>query len=75
MDNNKVSTQFLIDAFTDMANRDTLLVNTTKEDLLSQIIGTILRVSMLENTNNANNHLYVGGKTEEKKVIKAIELE
>lgn len=67
MNNDKVSTKFLIDAFTDMANRDTLLVNTTKEDLLSQIIGTILRVSMLENADKNSNHLYIGGKTKENK--------
>lgn len=41
----------LIKAFSDMANRGTLLCgkNITQEDLLIQIIGTIVKVSMEEN--------------------------
>ena len=43
-----VSADKLIDTFTDMANRGTLLCgkNITQEDLLMQIIGTIVKVSM-----------------------------
>ena len=45
---NMVSTDKLIETFTDMANRGTLLCgkNITQEDLLIQIIGTIVKVSM-----------------------------
>ena len=45
---NMISADKLIDAFTDMANRGTLLCgkNITQEDLLIQIIGTIVKVSM-----------------------------
>jgi len=45
---NMISAEKLIDTFTDMANRGTLLCgkNITQEDLLMQIIGTIVKVSM-----------------------------
>lgn len=45
---NMISADKLIDVFTDMANRGTLLCgkNITQEDLLIQIIGTIVKVSM-----------------------------
>lgn len=45
---NMISTDKLIETFTDMANRGTLLCgrNITQEDLLIQIIGTIVKVSM-----------------------------
>lgn len=45
---NMISADKLIDTFTDMANRRTLLCgkNITQEDLLIQIIGTIVKVSM-----------------------------
>ena len=45
---NMISADKLIDTFTDMANRGTLLCgrNITQEDLLIQIIGTIVKVSM-----------------------------
>lgn len=42
----------LINEFTDMANRGTLLTGTSQQDLLSQIVGTIIKVS--ENKNNDN---------------------
>lgn len=43
-----ISAEKLINKFTDMANRGTLLCgrNITQEDLLIQIIGTIVKVSM-----------------------------
>ena len=43
---NLISADKLINAFTDMANRGTLLCgkNITQEDLLIQIIGTIVKV-------------------------------
>ena len=43
-----ISAEKLINKFTDMANRGTLLCgrNVTQEDLLMQIIGTIVKVSM-----------------------------
>ena len=43
-----ISAEKLINTFTDMANRGTLLCgkNITQEDLLMQIIGTIVKVSM-----------------------------
>ena len=43
-----ISAEKLINRFEDMANRGTLLCgrNVTQEDLLSQIIGTIVKVSM-----------------------------
>ena len=43
-----ISADKLIETFTDMANRGTLLCgrNVTQEDLLIQIIGTIVKVSM-----------------------------
>ena len=45
---NMISADKLIDIFKDMANRGTLLCskNITQEDLLIQIIGTIVKVSM-----------------------------
>lgn len=45
---NMISAEKLINKFTDMANRGTLLSgrNVTQEDLLMQIIGTIVKVSM-----------------------------
>lgn len=45
---NMISAEKLIDTFTDMANRGTLLCgkNITQEDLLIQIIGTIAKVLM-----------------------------
>ena len=45
---NMISTDKLIETFTDMANRGTLLCgrNVTQEDLLIQIVGTIVKVSM-----------------------------
>lgn len=45
---NLISADKLINTFTDMANRGTLLCgkNITQEDLLIQIIGTIVKVSM-----------------------------
>lgn len=45
---NMISAEKLINKFTDMANRGTLLCgrNVTQEDLLMQIIGTIVKVSM-----------------------------
>ena len=45
---NMISANKLINIFTDMANRGTLLCgkNVTQEDLLIQIIGTIVKVSM-----------------------------
>lgn len=45
---NMISADKLIDTFTDMANRGTLLCgkNIAQEDLLIQIIGTIVKVSM-----------------------------
>ena len=45
---NMISADKLIDTFTDMANRGTLLCgrNITQVDLLIQIIGTIVKVSM-----------------------------
>ena len=45
---NLISVDKLISTFTDMANRGTLLCgkNVTQEDLLIQIIGTIVKVSM-----------------------------
>lgn len=45
---NMVSADKLIETFTDMVNRGTLLCgkNITQEDLLIQIIGTIVKVSM-----------------------------
>lgn len=43
-----ISAEKLINKFTDMANRGTLLCgrNVTQEDLLVQIIGTIVKISM-----------------------------
>ena len=43
-----ISAEKLINRFEDMANRGTLLCgrNVTQEDLLIQIIGTIVKVSM-----------------------------
>ena len=43
-----ISVEKLINTFEDMANRETLLCgrNVTQEDLLIQIIGTIVKVSM-----------------------------
>ena len=43
-----ISAEKLINRFEDMANRETLLCgrNVTQEDLLIQIIGTIVKVSM-----------------------------
>ena len=43
-----ISAEKLINRFEDMANRGTLLcgINVTQEDLLIQIIGTIVKVSM-----------------------------
>lgn len=43
-----ISAEKLINTFEDMANRGTLLCgrNVTQEDLLIQIIGTIVKVSM-----------------------------
>ena len=43
-----ISAEKLINKFTDMANRGTLLCgrNVTQEDLLIQIVGTIVKVSM-----------------------------
>ena len=43
-----ISAEKLINRFEDMANRGTLLCgrNVTQEDLLMQIIGTIVKVSM-----------------------------
>ena len=43
-----ISAEKLINRFEDMANRGTLLCgrNVTQEDLLVQIIGTIVKVSM-----------------------------
>ena len=45
---NMISADKLIETFTDMANRGTLLCgrNVAQEDLLIQIIGTIVKVSM-----------------------------
>lgn len=45
-----ISAEKLINTFEDMANRGTLLCgrNVTQEDLLMQIIGTIVKVSMEE---------------------------
>ena len=47
-DERTVGVDKLIDTFTDMANRETLLCgrNVAQEDLLIQIIGTIVKVSM-----------------------------
>lgn len=47
-DSNMISVDKLIETFTEMANRGTLLCgkNVTQEDLLIQIIGTIVKVSM-----------------------------
>ena len=47
---NMISADKLIETFTDMANRGTLLCgrNVTQDDLLIQIIGTIVKVSMEE---------------------------
>lgn len=41
----------LIEKFTDMSNKDTLLIgkNVTREDLLIQIIGTIIKLCMDNN--------------------------
>lgn len=45
----EVNVNKLIDTFTDMANRGTLLTgNVTQQDLLMQIIGTIVVVSIKE---------------------------
>ena len=43
-----MSAEKLTDIFTDMANRGTLLCgrNITQEDLLTQIIGIIVKISM-----------------------------
>ena len=43
-----ISAEKLINRFEDMANRETLLCgrNVTQEDLLMQIIGTIVKISM-----------------------------
>lgn len=48
--NEKVNVENLIKTFEDMANRGTLLNgnNITQEDLLIQIIGTIIKVSRKE---------------------------
>ena len=45
---NMISANKLINTFTDMANRGTLLCgkNVIQEDLLIQIVGTIVKVSM-----------------------------
>lgn len=45
----EVNVNKLIETFTDMANRETLLTgNVTQQDLLMQIIGTIVVVAMEE---------------------------
>ena len=45
----EVNINKLIETFTDMANRETLLTgNVTQQDLLMQIIGTIVVVAMEE---------------------------
>ena len=48
--NEKVSVEKLIERFREMANRGSLLLcnNATQEDLLSQIIGTIVTVAIDE---------------------------
>lgn len=59
---NMISADKLIDTFTDMANRGTLLCgkNITQEDLLIQIIGTIVKVSM--DSEADETHVSYGGE-------------
>ena len=55
-----VGTRKLIDAFTNMANRGVLLTgdNITQEDLLVQIIGTIVKVADTPNIETPKNTVY-----------------
>ena len=53
--NKTVDVTKLIERFVDMAKRDTLLVNTNKEDLLTQIIGTIVKTAMEDDCPNVTN--------------------
>ena len=47
---NNVNVQKLIDSFTDMSKRETLITgNVAQSDLLNQIIGTIVAEAMSEN--------------------------
>lgn len=53
--NKTVKVDKLIERFVDMAKRDTLLVNTNKDDLVTQIIGTIVKTAMEDDCPNVTD--------------------
>lgn len=53
--NKTVKVDKLIERFVDMAKRDALLVNASKDDLVTQIIGTIVKTAMEDDCANVTN--------------------